>query len=179
MSTDKAHITWMVIGAALCVWAGVGLFAWTVTNAAAERAERMASLKQEEAERASAFRVHTLARETQEERNALNMLAQQDIISIIESIERVGTTARVSLEIGQALAERENTSESGIRSVNVVVDATGSFSAVMHALALLETLPLPSEITQTQLERLPGESGKGGWRAVVHITVFTTVDISS
>lgn len=178
---DNTYLSWAVIGGALCAWAAVGFFAWTIENAAKARAEGETIIQQEEIERVSASRLRVVARETEEGRAELDSLANLDVISIIEAIEAVGNAARVSIEIGQALADSAQTAERATRSVNVVVEAQGSFANLVHAASLLYSLPIPSEVTEIQIERLPSDVGgkSAGWRFVAYVRVLTTVEIST
>lgn len=175
---NNTYSVWIVLGSAICAWVAVGFSAWSIENAATARVEGTTEVQQEEIERISVARLHAVARETVEERAALKTVADIDIISIVEAIEAVGDVARVPIEIGQALADTES-SGGTVRSVNVVVEGEGVFANLFHAASLLYTLPIASEVTEMRFERIPADSGKGEWRLIVHMRVFTTVEIST
>src|SRR3989344_3752427 len=178
------YLSWICLLAAVAAWAGAGYFAWTISARADARAERLAALEQESARHAAGLRLHALARETREARDALEGIARPGIIEMIESIEAAGRDAGISLEIGEA-AFAPSDPAARTRTLAFTVEGGGTFSKVMHAAALLESLPLPSSVDDVQLENLPagaaasGRSGAGSWRLVIRIRFLTTADISS
>ncbi|RJR12905.1 hypothetical protein C4585_03020 [Candidatus Parcubacteria bacterium] len=176
---SNTYSAWIVLGSAVCAWVAVGFFAWSIENTVASRMEGTTEAQQQEIERISTARLHAVARETVEERAALQTAANLDVISIVEAIEAVGDVARVEIEIGQALADTAETSNGVTRSVNTIIEGEGAFANLLHAASLLYSLPIPSEVKELQLERVPANEGKIGWRLIVHMRVLTTVEIST
>ena len=117
--------------------------------------------------------------------SSLERIARTDLLSIVEAIEMVGEDADVRVGILQIAAGDPISAASPdvptIRPVNAVVEAQGAFGRLVHAAALLQALPFPSEVYQMQFERIPPEAGgnAGGWRFVARIRVLTIADISS
>ena len=182
---QAAYVPWLVLAFALIAWGAVGYFAWSVSGAEAARVSRQTALAEEAAKFESDLRMHAIARETREERAALEKIARTDLLSIVEAIEMVGEDADVRVGILQIAAGDPISAASPdvptIRPVNAVVEAQGAFGRLVHAAALLQVLPFPSEVYQMQFERIPPEAGgsAGGWRFVARIRVLTTADISS
>lgn len=181
----KNYISWLALVLALFAWGFVGFLAWSISDARSVHLMQESTLEEGADELDEILRLHTLTRDTKDIRAELESLVHRDAMSIVEAIEQVGDDARVDIEIGQVLAGSPEPDVSSatpsIHTVGVAVEVLGSFSGVLHAAALLYSLPVPSTIDQMQFERLPaGESSRNKeWRLVVRIQVLTTADISS
>jgi len=174
---NTKYIPWLILFVAVCAWAFVAFFAWSISATKEAHASEKLDAEQQSIKSESIVRIHALARDTVEERATLNSLANLDVISIVDAIEAAGNAAHVEVEIGQALADSPGADKTNARSVNIVVEAQGSFNALMNTAALLYVLPVPSEVTQLQIERLPDSSGTRKWRLVARILVLTTANI--
>ncbi len=174
------YSSWVALAAAVALWAGVGYFAWMITSAAEEHAARIAGMEQEELEHAAALRLHALARDTEDARTKLEQLSDSDIVEILDIIESLARDTGVPIGIGQA-PSISSTEASPVRVASFIIEAQGTFTQVAQAVALLESLPIPSHLDELQLERLPsaesGKSAKSSWRVVTQIRFFTTADI--
>ncbi len=181
----KKYISWFTLFLALSMWSTVGFLAWSVSGNHIENLSAETLLEEEAGEIEAALRLHTLARDTKDVRVELESLANKDAISIVEAIEAIGDDANVSIEIGQVLSEPPALAASpavpALRNVGVAVEVLGSFRAVMHAAALMYSLPIPSVVEGMQLEKLPVEERTAGkeWRLIMQVQVFTTANISS
>ncbi len=149
------------------------------------RAEKKAGLDEKASLHAAALRIHALARGTNAERAKLDDIARVDIIEMLESIEQVGRDAGISIEIGQAIYTPDSKFGSKVRSVLFVAEGTGSFTKVMHAAALFESLPRPSFVDELEFEMIPmsasgsKKSSAGVWNLVIRIRFISTAEISS
>jgi len=71
-----------------------------------------------------------------------------------------------------------------LRAVSFLVEAEGSFAALMRTAELFETLPLPSSVQNLELERALSLNESAGktvalWRLTARISVFTSSEIPS
>jgi len=172
------YLSYLALLGALLLWSGVAYFAWAISGEEAKRSERIANLEQESIQQSASLKLHALARDTKEDREALESITLVGINSILDGIEGVARDARIPIEIGQASAASD--SATPLHTTSLTVDASGSFSQVTHAVALLEAFPVPSTIDQVQLERIENaDNKKAAWRAVVRMRVFTTGEIAS
>ena len=125
-----------------------------------------------------ALRLHALARETKDARTRLEQLSDSNLVEILDTIEGLSREVGVPVEIGQALSASSDPT-SPITNASFVIEATGTFAQVIHAAALLESLPLPSSLEELHLELLPAARGRSSWHMVVRLQFFTTADFSS
>lgn len=175
------YLSWAAFLFALALWGGVGFFAWTISAEESARDARVVNVEEEAVRQSAELRIRALARETKLARTQLGEIAHKDIIEILESIEGVGRDAGIPITIGQALSASSDP-ESSLRTLSFVVEAEGTFVQVTRAIALLESLPIPSGVYELQLEQLPESerAGKGRarlWRTVARIQVLTSADI--
>jgi hypothetical protein len=121
---------------------------------------------------ANALKLRALARETQEQRAALTALSSSDVVRMLDALDQLGADAGVDLKIGQAQVVP---AADPLRGVAFIVNAEGSFSAVLKAASLATSLPMPSRVDQLQFERLPGTSG---WRLGARVRFITSENVS-
>src|SRR3989344_5315573 len=149
---NPTYISWVTLMSTLIAWSFIGFFSWSLSAAQAARVSGDAVAGQDAARRETELRLRVLARDTEVLRAALEENTRATPLSIVESIESVGKESGVSLEIGQVLASAPVPSASpsapSVRTISVVVEATGSFTALMYTASLLSSIPLPSTINQ-------------------------------
>ncbi len=186
MKTSRiSYVSWLSASLAFVAWAGVGFFAWSISEADSARASAEVSVGEKATEVDTTLRLHALARETKDLRATLESLTHIDVVSIVETIEAVGKDTHVALEINQVVADHPLPAASPeappIRPVTVALEAQGTFEALLHTAALLHSLPVPSTVEQMQFEHLPvgADTKKGLWRFSARIRVLTTAAISS
>ena len=181
---DTVYASWFALFLALLLWVGVGYFSRAISVEESERALRKADVENASAAQTTALKLHALARETKPMREKLSDITRADAIEILHEIEGVARDSGIPIGIRQALTTSAPDSASSLRSAAFVVETEGTFSEVIHAVALLDTLPAPSLINQLQLEKVSATAEaarKSGsrWRAVVHMNFLTTAEISS
>lgn len=170
----------LALGLALLAWSIVGYFAWTIradenTRAADARDAQLTAVKN-----AQAIRTHALVADAVPDGAKLKELLNVDVISTSYMIEGVGRAAGVKMRLSDAQPEGEvGTDILPQRAVGFVVTADGKFSELLHAVRLLETLPVPSSVTRLDIERAPKspDTPSGLWHLNVHIRVVTTAQI--
>lgn len=172
----------LLVTLALVAWGLVGYFAWTISE---DESNRVADAREAQVitiSNAHAVRTHALALDTVEEGAKLKALLDVDVVSAAYMIEGVGKIAGVTVKLSDA--QPETTSASGdlaVKVVGFVVTADGTFSALLRAARLFETLPIPSSVTRLDIEHAPKAAGNASslWHMSVYIRVLTTSDISS
>ena len=178
----RASTAWSLLALTLGAWCFVVFFAWTIYVDESERLAEAQNAKIISLERASATRTHALAVDTAQQSEALGKILAVDVVSIANMLEAAGKAAKVGVKLGNAVPENFSASDPlPVQAVGFVVEAKGTFSALMHAARLFEKLPLPSTVTRLDFEHVPTQGGKGAgeWHMNAHIRVLTTSDIAS
>lgn len=170
--------SWFALALALAALAGAGYFGWQISKDKLARAEALQSAQESATRREAAARVHALAVDTQAQRERLKGFLDVDVLSAVEVIEAAARAAKVKMEVGSAQSENAPSGSDSVKAVGFHVSAEGSFAALMRALQLFETLPLPSSVVRFELERASGSTG-APWRMNAYIRVLTTAPVSS
>lgn len=174
------YFAWAALIGALFAWLGVGYFVWAIASEKAVRSELELSTEQAVVQQSAAIRLRTVARETKEARQKLDKVASVDVVEMLDLVEEVARASKIPLKINQALSEAPTDPSSRLHAAAFAIEAEGSFQEIMHVLALLEALPVPSSLTDVQFERLPsGSSKRPAWRVVSQVRFFTSTDIAS
>lgn len=177
------YAAWFMLCLALIAVGLVGFFAWTISTDQTDRLAHAEKNRKAALEKASAIRTHALVRDTEKQRTELNTLLDVDVVSAAYMIEAVGKSAGVAIKLGDAVPENIPSSSGSmpLKAVGFVVEADGKFSALMRAMRLLETLPLPSTLTSFDIEHVPASAGSRSdqWHMNVSVHILTTSDISS
>lgn len=111
--------------------------------------------------------VETLLNETKDKRDALAAFVVDDenVVSVIELLERVAAKKKVSLSISSVSVSRPSEWNYHER-IDIVFSIDGSFANLTRFLATLEALPLASRIESGSLEA----SGGSAWFASLAMT---------
>jgi hypothetical protein len=189
MMHNVGIFAWVTALAAAVAWIGVFMYAAWITEKLDARSSQTANAQSISEREIADVRIHTLARDTLNQRTQLEGLAHFDVISVADTIEGIGKIAGVKLTIGSATSESTKpkkgaTGGAQLHAVSFVVEASGTFSALMYAAALLETLPVPSSVESLEFEHVPlsavsESAASSGWRLIARIRVVTASDISS
>jgi hypothetical protein len=182
--STSIYVAYGALAATACVWIGVGFFANHIQNKRIAYTARMAEAAQQANVAADAAKLRILANNNIERASKLDAIMSSDVPMIVETIKSVGTAAGVSIKISGALPTTVPKNQKGVQAVAFILESTGSFSAMMRALALFESLPLPSSIEIVDLSR----EGQGGgassrtppsWHLNLKLRVITTATVSS
>lgn len=172
MSISRTTFLAYGVFALTCIaWGFVFWIGWRVWNAEDVIALQASNVEQVAAREASLMRLRSFVRETRLEREELRKRAANDIIQAVQVIEGAGKTAGILFEIGDAVSEEDNV-KANIRTISLTVKARDTFARLTHAIALLETLPIPSKLFQFQLEKVPGTNEEWTLAARTHIVVL-------
>ena len=175
MNKHLTLIAWTTLAAACLSWGGV----WYLTSALTEEAELRASATAEALQKAdrAAYnqRLLSIANETSVERERLDAVAGLDIVSIVTAIEEAGTAAGVAVEISNASPGDTIDLAGGasLSTYRLVAGGQGTFAELMRVAALLEQLPLISEVETLEFQYL-SDSGSSSWRITARLKVLST-----
>ena len=154
-------------------------FASVINDTSAERAQSASNADTRAVRQETALRTQALAKDTESERSQLASIAQQDPLSLVDTIESVGTAVGVTIQLSNAQPDSDPSDllAQGVRPVEFIVDSEGSFPALMHASELLESLPMPSFVSQMQIIRLQNtpQETSARWHMTTYLHVLTTL----
>ena len=170
---------------AILAWAGVGFFITTVQSALGDRSAHVQQLQQQSDQSSQVSYLHSLVTDTAPKRAKLDALANVDPASLADTINSAGKAAGINIQISSASqgtvlsADGKTTSQ----ALTFLATTQGSYAAVMYALQLLETLPLPSTIQTIQMMRSPSVPGAPAadptWQMNAQIRILTAPSVSS
>jgi hypothetical protein len=161
-------VVWGILLLALLSWGGFAYLTLFLEDKRAEYAD-LKAVSEEESERSeSSARLRALVAGTEVERAAIESIAAVRIVDAAETIEKaVRDAGGREIEISEANAGAPNAQ--GISNVSIGVSAAGPFAALMRAIVLLESLPLPSSIEQFEIAKTEKE-----WRLVARLRLTLT-----
>ena len=168
---------------AIGAWAGVGYFAWTIQDSMGSFASRVATARQDFLQAESQVHTHLLVESSAHVRDQLTSALKIDFEHIVDTIESTGAASGAAVHIVDVVPETPVTdpaSQTQVTTIHFLVSADGSFSALMKAATLLETLPMPSNIESIDLSRSGSDtSNKTVWHMGVRLRVVTSAHIAS
>jgi|GEM_PF-2946911 len=166
---------------ALLLWGVALVFGLQITKEEAIRDSLLVRVQEEEAQQAGLLKIRTLARETSDERVALEQIADRDIVEVLDIVESVARDAKIPIKVGETLTAGASDASTPLRSASLVVEAQGTFAQVIHAIGFLESLPLPSMLTELHLEEVPTnenvKSKNPQWRIIARLNILTTAEL--
>lgn len=176
---------WFALAACIGAWTGVWFLNSAIADAAAARENERVTADQRLTRDAALARAQALIDDTAEERARLSQLVSVDVVAAANTIESIGSASGATVKVVSANPETlpsTNASVAPLHAIGLVVSADGSFAAVMHAAALLETLPFPAVIEQLDLTLIPDDGTakkQPHWRLSERVRLLTTAVISS
>lgn len=174
----RSYLAWLAVLVALVAWSGTAYFAWVIGGAEEARAAAAASAQENSLRQAASMRARSLVVDTVFERAALEAYFQKDVIAIADLITSAGRAAGVSLQLGSALPEAKTQSDAAtVNAVGFVIQAQGSYAALMRAIGFLEQIPVPASLERVDIVRTSSEEGT--WRASIYLRALTITPISS
>jgi hypothetical protein len=149
----KSWLSMLMLFVAILAWTGFGGLVFQVESERTDYAEALSRSEEEATRGESAARLRASVESTEAERAALESILNISILRAVEVIEQAGRAAGASdVRIGEATPV-SGASEK-LAAVSVVVNASGSFTTIMRAIALFETLPIPATLEQFELEKI-------------------------
>lgn len=182
----KTIVAFVAVVVGLGAWYGVWLMQGYVVESLAQYQSEISSRMSAQAREAAQARVRSLAAETEHKRAALAKYVVVDPIEATKMIESVGVAARVTLRVNDVSPETiplpPGSGARPLKAVGFLIEATGSFSAIMKAARLLETLPLPTAVRQLDIAQVPADQNAKGpplWRLNMRIRLLTDSTLTS
>lgn len=155
---------------AIILWGAFGYLVFMLPRERAEYAEALAVSAQEAVRAESSSRVKAIIQDTEVERAALLSLLQVPLIDAIKIVEDAARAAGASqVSIGEATplsVKNPSPAPPPTTHVAVVVQAQGTFPALLRAVSLFETLTIPSTLDGFDLEKT-----EKGWRLTARLTL--------
>ncbi|MDP2648666.1 MAG: hypothetical protein U1D26_01185 [Patescibacteria group bacterium] len=184
MQKGLTYIAWAFALIALISCVAVVYFAQMIANQEVEHADARTQADAATTREAARIRAGALVRDTVLPRGKLESYLQADVIEIVDLVKAAGKSAGVSLQLSSALPESfpavQPVSGPSVNAIGFVVQGQGSFSSLMHAERLFESLPVAASVNRLDISRNPGSKGSSGdWNMNVYIRVLTTAPISS
>lgn len=181
MKALQTYGGWALLLLAIGAWVGIWFAASVIHSRALEAATTAQNTDQQAQRFAYQQRISALAADTQPQRAQLESLANHDIVSIVTTLENAGKALGVTVKVNNAQAVgsgEELPDGSVLRPIEFVLEARGSFTALMRALEVYEHLPLISSLTQVELGRTDTGSASSDWNLLMRVRVYTIADIS-
>ena len=118
--------------------------------------------------------VRALLRDIGSDRDELYAVTKgYDPVEVIRVIEDAGRIAHVVVTVNAVTPSTAASQDPTLSSFSINLTTNGSFDRLYQFIALLETLPLPSQIDQFRLEKLDKT-----WNASMTIRVFSDAENS-
>lgn len=169
------YTAWFLLVSAIAAWVGVGFFGWVIARDRAALVQKRQTAQEQSLQYEAAARIHAMAQGTTQERTRVENILNAGVVSAADTIESAGKASGVRITLGGATPENTSVKIPGmsVQGIGFAVDGEGSFSALVRAVQLFETLPLPSVLRRYELERSSSASG-GKWTMHAYITMLTT-----
>ena len=184
MSRRTTFFAWIVFLSAVCAWAGVGCFAYYISSLESAHTASIQSSQKSAAEAAQVSYLHKVVSSTADERAQLDSITMVDPSALANMVNTAGTSTGVDLKISNASAGNVSSvdGKTAAQTFSFLVTSQGSFSSVMYAAALLESLPVPSSVLQytiTHSSDTAGAAKGGGWQMNAQVQILSTSNTAS
>lgn len=160
--------SWFALLVSILLWGIFGYLVWQLYVERDQYISAASAAEEADLRGQSASRLHATVRDTEVERAAINSLLDMGVLRIVEILE---TTARqagaTEVSVGAATPQSVTGAPAGLTSVSVVINMQGSFSALVRAMGLYETLTIPSMLEQFSIENIDGK-----WRATARVRAY-------
>ena len=179
------YIAWFSSIVAIASWCVFGWLVFRLNDARAAYSTAQVALAQAQDEESAAGKLHATMRDTKQARDALDALANTDVLTSVDIIEKIGSQsgAKVHVEGASAAALSNQKSSKDVHAFLITATSQGKLQTLMKITSLLETLPLASSLFGLELEQLPADSqGKSStdvWRLTIRIRIVTTSPIGA
>lgn len=173
-----------LIALSLLAWAGVWFEYQTIDAMRVAHVQALSKMQGTAAREAARSRMRALTLETAADRAILSTSIRVDVIEAAKSIESVGVAAHTDLKVTSVAKQAGSVPAAAaahpLHAIDYSVEATGSFAAIMKTAQLLDALPLPSAVTQSDMALIPSDpSGKSGpvWRLTARVRLLTDAEL--
>ena len=128
-----------------------------------------------EADRAANLRRLTIVADaTADQRLLLDQIVGTGLIEIASLLEHIGPASNVTLTVDSAVPRGSTpiTRDYKLYSYDILISGEGSFANIMHAVSMIENLPIPSTLLSADVEYDQGST----WRMNLRLNVMTSAN---
>lgn len=137
---------------AVLTWTGYGYLWYALSAERANYQELSATYESESVRGESATRLRSTIQNSERERAALEGVVRISLLDAAETIEEAGRQAG-ALEVSIGEATPLTKTVHNLTTYTFVVNAEGSFVALMRTITLFEALPMPSTVEQFEITK--------------------------
>ena len=183
MNTIHAVLGWGLLVVAIAAWGAVAWWIPHIQTMVKNHEVAAQESVQRQMKDVAAIRMHALVFETAAERTRLAAFARTDIVDAAKKIEGAGLPTGVRFRVRDASVETIAglPRSSPLQPIGFVIDGDGTFAQLMHAVALLQSLPFPLQIEQLDISSVPADAVKElpVWHANLRVRLLTAAPIPS
>lgn len=118
--------------------------------------------------------LHTLVRQTNDERSVLTTYSQMDALDLVQMIQDAADSAGVAAAVDTVSPVFiDSGTVKKVPALAIQISGRDSFTKLYTLLTLLETLPVPHRIDQVSFENEAGIGSSNTWTFLARISVFT------
>lgn len=168
------YLSWISLVASVALLFFVYMQADAIRGAAEKRAATLAEEEQSSDRSAYAQRVALILAETEAERAMIDQFARFDVVAAVELLEQAGKSAGVTVNVTGANTETSGfgAETDSLQPIGFAIRASGSYTALMHALELYEHLPVALQIDQLDIERDRGVASGRTWNLTLRVRML-------
>jgi hypothetical protein len=181
MKTRLTFIAWSLVALAIIAWLLVIYGANMIRASATDSANAARSARTQSSQLELNARIHSIASSTAQGRDTLETILSTDVVSIVDTIDAVGSVTGVSARVTDAAPGTVQQIKDGpaLHSVTFSIEGSGTFAQIMRAVTLYEQLPLLSTVDYVEISHNGGEDQKvSPWSFKLHIRVMTSAQVT-
>src|SRR3989344_5351450 len=178
MNNPSFKIALAALGAALIAWVGVFFFIQSLHERRADAAKAIRESQQANMSETNRNQMLSVITATESGRQQIEEMLTIDLLSLADRVVAAGVDAGVVLRVAnptqEASALQKNKEAKGptISTVHFTIEAEGPFEKLYHALALLETLPVPVRVEEVSFLQSNDDSAST-WHMKVRMRILT------
>ncbi len=178
---NATRIQWVMLPIAVCAWAGILWFGWSILQDEESRSFRITAVQETQDKVAVATRLRLIMQDTAVQRAQIDALLRTNIVSVVDMLESTGS-AGVQVTVSDAHPESATVSRAiaGLTSLvatGFVVEAQGKFTDLIRVVQLLENLPIPSTIGRLEISRDSVSDTGAIWRMSAYVRVLAIPEV--
>ena len=179
------YIPWIVLMLGIGAWGGVYYYWYTVQVSLDSYTKSVHSNLEISNNAGVSARLHGVYRDTEADRATLYEIMNFDPLKITTLIAQAAQQAQVTIDISNPTAENASTISKDIviQKFGFVANTRGTFSEVMRALTVLETLPAAVSIDTIDISLdssgIKNKTTTHLWQMNAHLQIFITNNTGS
>lgn len=182
MSRPSIRIACIALAIALAAWVGAFFFHRAIVQRDSDTAKAISNARQANMSEDSRNQLLAVFTATESGRQHINGLLNIDFLSLADALVAAGSDAGVVLRVSNATPEslplQDKGAASSLSAIQFTVESDGTFTKLLNALALLETLPLPSQVEDVSFDHTDGKPDQP-WNMKVRLRILTNLSTNS